>query len=204
VSVTSACEPLLRHDPDLLRERRPPHRPRVHHGHRRRAGPLAPFDRRRGVLPHRHRRARLKMATGGRRQLAARPPSTPSSPRDRYRQAWDLLQISTTTSSAPPSPDTSTRCSLHAEGHDNGHIYSGTYEGWYCVPCEAYYNDDELSRTPRAATGCARDPQASRSSGLSEENWFFAVRVRAAACSTGTRPTRTPCSPRASATRRSA
>ena len=28
--------------------------------------------------------------------------------------------------------------------YDNGYIYSATYEGLYCVACEAYYTDDEL------------------------------------------------------------
>ena len=34
--------PVLRHHPHLLRQRRPPHRPRLHHRDRRRRGPLAP------------------------------------------------------------------------------------------------------------------------------------------------------------------
>lgn len=27
---------------------------------------------------------------------------------------------------------------------DNGDIYKGEYEGWYCVPCETYYTDAQL------------------------------------------------------------
>lgn len=30
----------------------------------------------------------------------------------------------------------------------NGHIYEGSYEGLYCVGCEAYYTDKELTETP--------------------------------------------------------
>jgi methionyl-tRNA synthetase len=29
---------------------------------------------------------------------------------------------------------------------DRGDIYKGTYEGWYCVSCEAFYSEDELGR----------------------------------------------------------
>ncbi|MCU1492653.1 MAG: methionyl-tRNA synthetase [Acidimicrobiaceae bacterium] len=29
--------------------------------------------------------------------------------------------------------------------HDNGHIYKAEYAGWYCVACEAYYAESELT-----------------------------------------------------------
>jgi methionyl-tRNA synthetase len=28
--------------------------------------------------------------------------------------------------------------------YDNGDVYEGTYSGWYCVSCEAFYSEDEL------------------------------------------------------------
>src|SRR5687768_7037257 len=28
--------------------------------------------------------------------------------------------------------------------HDNGHVYEGTYEGWYCPRCAAFYTEREL------------------------------------------------------------
>jgi methionyl-tRNA synthetase len=28
--------------------------------------------------------------------------------------------------------------------YDNGDVYEGTYAGWYCVSCEAFYTDDQL------------------------------------------------------------
>ena len=58
--------------------------------------------------------------------------------------------------------------------YENGHIYKGTYEGLYCVACEAYYTEDatgrrQLSRSttgrssscPRrtGSSGCRRSPQ---------------------------------------------
>ena len=44
--------------------------------------------------------------------------------------------------------------------HDNGNddIYLGTYEGLYCVSCEAYYTEDELIEGP------VPDPRKARSS----------------------------------------
>ena len=29
---------------------------------------------------------------------------------------------------------------------DNGDIYKGEYEGWYCVPCESYFTEAQLDR----------------------------------------------------------
>ncbi len=50
--------------------------------------------------------------------------------------------------------------------YDNGHIYKDTYEGLYCVACEAYYTEDELvdGLCPIHHRPVER---------LSEENWFF-------------------------------
>ena len=33
---------------------------------------------------------------------------------------------------------------LFQKAYDRGAIYKGTYEGWYCPSCEAYYAEDEL------------------------------------------------------------
>ena len=50
--------------------------------------------------------------------------------------------------------------------YDNGFIELGTYEGLYCVPCEAYYAEDELvdDNCPIHRTPVER---------VSEENYFF-------------------------------
>jgi methionyl-tRNA synthetase len=49
---------------------------------------------------------------------------------------------------------------------DNGDLYQGHYEGWYCVPDETFYTQEQLvdDRCP----GCGRDVQFIR-----EDNWFF-------------------------------
>ena len=56
---------LLRHDPDLLRQRRAASRPRLHDDGLRRAGALHAAGRVRRVLPDRHRRARPEGRAGG-------------------------------------------------------------------------------------------------------------------------------------------
>ena len=95
---------------------------------------------------------------------------------ERYREAWDLLQISyddfirTTEERHHKAVQ-----ALLQVAYDNGHIYKDTYEGLYCVACEAYYTEDELvdGLCPIHHRPVER---------LSEENWFFKLSdVRAAA-----------------------
>jgi methionyl-tRNA synthetase len=49
---------------------------------------------------------------------------------------------------------------------DNGHIYEGTYSGWYCVGCEEFKREDELvdGNCPIHETPAEW---------LEERNWFF-------------------------------
>jgi len=50
---------------------------------------------------------------------------------------------------------------------DAGDIYPGHYEGWYCLPDETFYTEDQLGEG-----GCC--PQCGREVQLvSEDNWFF-------------------------------
>ena len=51
--------------------------------------------------------------------------------------------------------------------HDNGHVYEGTYEGWYCPRCAAFYTDRELGPDN---TCPIHEIQLDRER---EENWFF-------------------------------
>jgi methionyl-tRNA synthetase len=51
--------------------------------------------------------------------------------------------------------------------HDNGYVYEGVYEGWYCPRCAAFYSEDELH--PGNTCPIHEIPlQKER-----EENWFF-------------------------------
>ncbi len=49
----------------------------------------------------------------------------------------------------------------------NGDIYKNTYEGWYCVSCEAFRNEDEL------VDGCCPLHPNRKAEWLHEQNYFF-------------------------------
>lgn len=49
---------------------------------------------------------------------------------------------------------------------DNGDLYQGHYEGWYCIPEEKFWSEDQL--VDGKCPDCARDVQLVR-----EDNWFF-------------------------------
>ncbi|WP_448374788.1 methionine--tRNA ligase [Fervidobacterium sp.] len=54
---------------------------------------------------------------------------------------------------------------------ENGDIYKGTYEGWYCVPCETYWNEEELEHgedEKHLCPSCKREVQL-----IKEDNYFF-------------------------------
>jgi methionyl-tRNA synthetase len=87
----------------------------------------------------------------------------------RWREAWSLLDISyddyiRTTEPRHERAVTKLLMAVYENGRDD--IYQGTYEGLYCVSCEAYYTEDEL------ADGLCpihhRPVEA-----MSEENYFF-------------------------------
>ena len=63
----------------------------------------------------------------------------------RFRDAWSLLNISNDDfiRTTEPRHHQAVQTLLQA-AYDNGYITEGTYEGAYCVSCEAYYTDDEL------------------------------------------------------------
>src|SRR3712207_9440960 len=51
--------------------------------------------------------------------------------------------------------------------HDNGHVYKGTYEGWYCPRCADFKTEAEVvdgNRCPIHKIELTREH---------EENWFF-------------------------------
>jgi methionyl-tRNA synthetase len=64
---------------------------------------------------------------------------------ERFRAAWAELGISNDDfiRTTEPRHHRAAQAFLQAI-YDNGYIELGTYEGLYCVACEAYYNADEL------------------------------------------------------------
>ena len=63
--------------------------------------------------------------------------------------------------------------------HDNGYVYEGLYEGWYCPRCADFKVENEIgegNRCPIHEIPLERH---------SEENWFFALtrsRSRSSRC----------------------
>ena len=65
----------------------------------------------------------------------------------RWREVWERLEISyddyiRTTEPRHAAAVTKLLTAVYENGRDD--IYLGTYEGLYCVSCEAYYTEDEL------------------------------------------------------------
>src|ERR1700742_5243293 len=51
--------------------------------------------------------------------------------------------------------------------HDNGHVYAGTYEGWYCPRCADFKTDAEVEGGNRCPI------HKIELAGEKEDNWFF-------------------------------
>jgi methionyl-tRNA synthetase len=87
----------------------------------------------------------------------------------RWREVWSRLDISNddyirTTEPRHEAAVTELLEVVHGNGRDD--IYLGTYEGLYCVSCEAYYTEDELvdGMCPLHGRPVER---------MTEENYFF-------------------------------
>jgi len=85
----------------------------------------------------------------------------------RYREAWDLLGISYDDfiRTTEPRHHAATQALL-TRAYENGHIFKSTYEGLYCVACEAYYTESDL-----VDGNCPIHLRPVEH--LSEDNWFF-------------------------------
>ena len=116
----------------------------------------------------------------------------------------DRSRSPTTTSSAPPSTVTRRRVQAFLTRlKDAGHIYSGDYEGPYCVDCEEFKLPGELHPGDRGVRGPAglprpRPPGRDR---VGDQLVLPAVRVRRRAAGALRRDTRTPSRRRARTTR---
>jgi methionyl-tRNA synthetase len=86
---------------------------------------------------------------------------------ERFREAWHLLNIGYDDfiRTTEPRHEKAVQAFLQRV-YDNGYIEKDKYAGYYCVACEAYYNEDDL------VDGCC--PIHLRPiEWLEEENWFF-------------------------------
>jgi methionyl-tRNA synthetase len=87
----------------------------------------------------------------------------------RFQAAWDELGIryDQFIRTTEPRHHAATAKFLQAI-YDNGDVELRTYEGLYCVPCEAYYTEDEAGPGTTCPIHTGRSLEL-----LQEENWFF-------------------------------
>ena len=85
-----------------------------------------------------------------------------------FRDAAELLQVANDDFIRTTEPRHHKAVqALMQKAYDNGYIYSDTFEGLYCVGCEAYYAEDELDEDGNCRI---HDRPAEH---MSEENYFF-------------------------------
>ncbi len=105
-------------------------------------------------------------------QSAAEAGITPQEQADRnsarFREAWDLLDVAYDDFIRTTEPRHHAAVqALLSRIHENGDIELDTYEGPYCVSCEAYYAEGELEDGERCPV---HHKPVDR---LSEDNYFF-------------------------------
>ena len=87
---------------------------------------------------------------------------------EKFLEAWRMLDISNDDFIRTTEPRHETGVAEFLKTiHDRGDIYKGVYEGWYCIPCETYFTQDQLGE----GNTC---PQCDRQVGfVREDNYFF-------------------------------
>lgn len=85
-----------------------------------------------------------------------------------YLDAWDRMKVSYDRF-IRTSEDEHKEVVTHVFARllENGDIYKDRYEGWYCVPCETYFPEDELLEG-NLCPDCQREVEV-----LTEEAYFF-------------------------------
>lgn len=85
----------------------------------------------------------------------------------RFADLWKALNISNT-GFIRTTEERHRKVAQYAfqKAYENGDIYLGEYEDWYCVPCESYFT--ELQLNDGQCPDCLRQPER-----LKEESYFF-------------------------------
>ncbi|HEX5614009.1 MAG TPA: methionine--tRNA ligase [Acidimicrobiia bacterium] len=87
----------------------------------------------------------------------------------KFRDAWHILDIANDDFIRTTEDRHYTAVAKFLQAlYDNGDVYLGTYEGLYCVACEAYYAEDDL-----VGGNCPIHGRPVEF--VSEENYFFAL-----------------------------
>ena len=86
----------------------------------------------------------------------------------RFEAAWDELSISHDRFIRTTEAEHVAVVGAFLERlRERGHIYEGTYEGWYCIHEERYWTEKDLG-PDRSCPDCGRETRR-----IEETNWFF-------------------------------
>lgn len=89
----------------------------------------------------------------------------------RFKDAWETLNISYDDFIRTTEPrHTQTVQKIFSLLLQQGDIYKGEYEGWYCVPCETFWNEGELKEDMEGRKLC---PDCGRPTDLLKEDTYF-------------------------------
>ena len=90
-----------------------------------------------------------------------------------FRDCWDMLDITYTDFVRTTEPrHAETVKKFWQDLYDKGYCYKGSYEGWYCVHEETYYNESDLLKNDEGEFVCP-DCKRPVQKACGEENWFF-------------------------------
>ncbi len=86
----------------------------------------------------------------------------------KFKKLWEKLQITNDGFIRTTDPNHMAVVQYFVKKMvENGDVYKGIYEGWYCVPCESYWSEEEVGPN-RTCPSCGREVRFVR-----EENYFF-------------------------------
>ncbi len=85
-----------------------------------------------------------------------------------FRRLWEVLGITNTDFVRTTEPRHERVVQyIFSKLMEQGDIYKGSYEGWYCVPCETYFPESQIGEG-RVCPDCGRPLQ-----NMTEESYFF-------------------------------
>lgn len=85
-----------------------------------------------------------------------------------FRRLWEVLGITNTDFIRTTEPRHERVVQyIFSKLMEQGDIYKGSYEGWYCVPCETYFPESQIGEG-RVCPDCGRPLQ-----NMTEESYFF-------------------------------
>lgn len=91
-----------------------------------------------------------------------------------FKEAWDMLDITYDDFVRTTEPrQARTVQKFWNDLYEKGYLYKGSYEGWYCVHEETYYNEGDLEKNEDGEFVCPDCKRPVRYNSSGEENWFF-------------------------------